>query len=787
MKKQPIDVSEISGGDERISISEACMEYMKVEYGETLQQTETRLNQHPQQRLRSGKAVVIKVVDVTVSNSDSDDEVTITGRVDYSNFPYDKPGEVLSGLRLKEGDFVKGIELKRNLDIKDNISTSDFKNIPSLVIENIDINETSSEKKPTTGEITLNGRPMWGKKSEFKVPNRINDETLGVHVGDVYMLDSRVTNYTFDSAHYALQNPEYSDMHSLIEKLIDGYEDNSSKLFNRKRIENFTDWMKDKESDVLPVNEKQEEFITDCEHEISLLQGPPGTGKTSGAVAPSIISRVLSKQNNGACRVLVTGTSHKSINEVMKETVELATKYVESDNTDTALDNTEFAHLVEPAKSQDDVIVDTTNKPFTIRNTRFYGDEVQAEHKPVIEERLQTPEINGEDENIIIFATPRRAWRLAKTIIPNFALKSSETLPTGVVEGDRPHRGSTNNYGLFDVLVADEASMMTMPSFMLTGTFYEEGGNILISGDHRQLPPVQQYSWDEDYRPAVTEVAPFASVLNFFRIIRGEEIDTIDDDVTDLLRIHNAPVDIPLHSLTTTYRCHEDVAEFLEKWVYNKLDGIEYNSTRTETMTKTDSANAHVNEILKPDSPITVVTYDEQSNQQSNELEAEIIREVLHGIPNTYTSGVVAPHNAQRGLIETKIGSDDTLGGDSDVDTVERFQGGERDVIVMSGTVSDPDYIEQEEKFLLSLNRLNVAMSRMKKKLVVVASESIFNHIPVDTNDYENTLLWKGLAKESGMNTGNGVKTQPSDLLSYTEYLSDEELNATISINHLNE
>ena len=66
------------------------------------------------------------------------------------------------------------------------------------------------------------------------------------------------------------------------------------------------------------------------------------------------------------------------------------------------------------------------------------------------------------------------------------------------------------------------------------------------------------------------------------------------------------------------------------------------------------------------------------------------------------------------------------------IDTVERFQGGERDVIIVSATASDPDYVLAEADFLLNLNRLNVALSRPRKKLIVVASRSVINLLVSD-------------------------------------------------------
>jgi uncharacterized protein len=101
--------------------------------------------------------------------------------------------------------------------------------------------------------------------------------------------------------------------------------------------------------------------------------------------------------------------------------------------------------------------------------------------------------------------------------------------------------------------------------------------------------------------------------------------------------------------------------------------------------------------------------------------------------------GVVTPHNAQKGRLVESIGDCVTA------DTVERFQGGERDVMFISATASDPDYVRSEAEFLLNPNRLNVAMSRMKKKLVIVASESVFRMTPLDADEFDQTLIWKRL------------------------------------------
>ena len=84
------------------------------------------------------------------------------------------------------------------------------------------------------------------------------------------------------------------------------------------------------------------------------------------------------------------------------------------------------------------------------------------------------------------------------------------------------------------------------------------------------------------------------------------------------------------------------------------------------------------------------------------------------------------------------------------MDTVERYQGGEADFIIISSTVSDPDYVRTESEFLLNLNRINVAISRMKKKIVIIASRSIFEFMPQDARDYDRALLWRGISQTVG-------------------------------------
>ncbi len=104
--------------------------------------------------------------------------------------------------------------------------------------------------------------------------------------------------------------------------------------------------------------------------------------------------------------------------------------------------------------------------------------------------------------------------------------------------------------------------------------------------------------------------------------------------------------------------------------------------------------------------------------------------------------GVVVPHRAQRALLRSEF-----PGLAPAIDTVERYQGGEREVMVVGVTESDPAYIQASGEFLLNPHRAVVALSRAKKKTVVVASRSVFTLHTLDDALFEAACLWKNLRR----------------------------------------
>jgi uncharacterized protein len=298
--------------------------------------------------------------------------------------------------------------------------------------------------------------------------------------------------------------------------------------------------------------------------------------------------------------------------------------------------------------------------------------------------------------------------------------------------------------------VVDEASMMRLPELILSGAFVNKNAQILVAGDHRQLPPIQAHNWEKEDRRTIEEMASFLSAMDFLRLLRQEDLG-----IEHVKSLHKA--DIPTERLSETHRCHQVVAQFLKEWIYHK-DGIDFHSDQKQTLSTETPSTGGLKVVLDPENIFVLIVHDEMESFQSNLVEAKIIDTLVRSV-NPEGVGIVTPHNAQRGVVKNLL-----LDGHENVrvDTVERYQGGEADFIIISSTVSDPDYVRAESDFLLNLNRINVAISRMKKKLVIIASRSIFEFMPQDAKDYDKALLWRGIAQTVGFTANSNPKWKGS-------------------------
>jgi DNA replication ATP-dependent helicase Dna2 len=125
------------------------------------------------------------------------------------------------------------------------------------------------------------------------------------------------------------------------------------------------------------------------------------------------------------------------------------------------------------------------------------------------------------------------------------------------------------------------------------------------------------------------------------------------------------------------------------------------------------------------------------NNMQSNVLEAEVVSRLIEiclrsGMSPTEIA-VVTPFRRQARMIHNAL--DKCFGKTIDlpiIDTVERVQGATVDLVVYSFCASQPDYVASLANFLFSPNRLNVAISRARRKAIFVSSPDVFKVLPLE-------------------------------------------------------
>lgn len=239
---------------------------------------------------------------------------------------------------------------------------------------------------------------------------------------------------------------------------------------------------------------------------------------------------------------------------------------------------------------------------------------------------------------------------------------------------------------IFDYAILDEATQATIPASVIPMT---RGKRLILAGDHRQLPP---YHAAENHDEEAVQPSLFEHLLATY----GETSFTM---------------------LRTQYRMNEEIARFPNEAFYGgRLDHGPKN--RTWTVAGFPPLSAYQVDGEERRTP---------GNSFYNEAEIDVVVEEVGDLLSAGVQpediGVITPYSGQLGKLTGAML--DRLDGDAadriDVDTVDSFQGGERDVIVVSFVRSNPD---GETGFLTFPNegprRLNVALTRARKRLVLV-------------------------------------------------------------------
>jgi hypothetical protein len=270
-------------------------------------------------------------------------------------------------------------------------------------------------------------------------------------------------------------------------------------------------------------------------------------------------------------------------------------------------------------------------------------------------------------------------------------------------------KGETGTFApVFDWIVFDEASQILVPQALLSLVYGE--GRYLFLGDVKQLPPV---------------------ILGRGNGSEGEN-QAGHSILAHLLSRYGAEHRVRLDQ---TYRMNEELCAFPSRmWYDGALHAAPGNAhSRLELIPV--SSDELPDRILDPEKPVVLVLANHRGCHQKSDLEAEIVAQLAcrlmakHGLSPDRLA-IISPHRAQNNVIAIRLrylleGSVAPL---PVIDTVERLQGAEHDVILFCVTTSDPDHVTSE--FLNNPNRFNVAFTRARKKLVVVGSRAFFLTVP---------------------------------------------------------
>lgn len=238
----------------------------------------------------------------------------------------------------------------------------------------------------------------------------------------------------------------------------------------------------------------------------------------------------------------------------------------------------------------------------------------------------------------------------------------------------------------YDYIIMDEASQVDL----ITGTLALScAKNAIIVGDRKQLPNVVS----TDNRKKVEEISVKYKIANNYNFLNE----------CFLTSVLNSIPNIPKVLLKEHYRCHPKIIEFSNKKFYDN-----------ELIILTEENNEK--DIMK----VFITSEGNHTRDHYNQRQIEIIRdEILPELKNKIDNsqiGIVSPYNDQKNELINLIVNEEIK-----VDTVHKFQGREKDAIVITTVDNEISSFVDDPKLL------NVAVTRAKKYLRLVVSKEICN------------------------------------------------------------
>ena len=471
------------------------------------------------------------------------------------------------------------------------------------------------------------------------------------------------------------------------------------------------------------LNEKQLEAVTKSvlAKDLALIQGPPGTGKTT--VIAEIIWQEIRK--NPDCRILLTSQTNLAVDNALERLQGQAgirpVRIGKPDKLEP--EGRRFSLPVMDSWAQDSkngednatriwidrIVSKISNDPKYLSAISSWKNELEAKDK---HSRTEFSRLYRSNVNLVAATCSICGSR-------DFMESYSDMFG-----------GNERSDMFFDVVIMDEASKAT-PLEMAVPLVL--GKKIIVIGDHKQLPPMM----DENTIDSALE-----------KIGKKEIAEKLQKAESQFKRLFEAAAKVRktiVATLDTQYRMHEQIMNTIKQFYQEELaatGGLKCGIT--ETMDIPDLANKGsrwhgitLNPIIQPSTHAvwidvrTPETY--LSPGYKNEGELKAIDLVLRALQQAdgYSEFVNAqqkPEDKEIGIITFYSAQSREIrkmykGKNYRMDVVDRFQGMERNIIIVSTVRSNP---KNNIGFAKEIERINVAFSRARRLLIVVGNKRQF-------------------------------------------------------------
>jgi superfamily I DNA and/or RNA helicase len=455
---------------------------------------------------------------------------------------------------------------------------------------------------------------------------------------------------------------------------------------------------------------------------LALVQGPPGTGKTvvSAELALQHVLRgrrvlLVAKTNKAADMMMIALVKHLKTTDAPKGLLQNILRFGIEEKISPEIAEYTLQHRIKKHSrySELEKLEEEKNNCFQkldVAHNRIQETEKFINSKPVLGLlRIPIAQIKKNKFIITVSETEQkiidlnaRSYKLAREISTEVIVNSSIIVSTAY------QCPRSELYGLqFDVVIFDESSQATVPEAAMAIVKLKPDGYLTVIGDHMQLGPI---------------------VLSAHTMLSVSLYDLLLKRINDQIATRNGTQFRV--TLRKQYRMHPDIAKICVALAYP--EGLE--SSEIDRALKIDISKLNgswQDKVIDPAFPVVfvstekVATYEKRDTKKStyNVKEAEIIVRVVQRLeeisilPNQVS--IISAYKGQTELLSQMLKN-------YSIGTVDSFQGSENDIVVFDLT---RDNLNGEIGFLKEINRLNVAVSRARKKLILVGNQESLRYV----------------------------------------------------------